>query len=166
VDWESPDPAAAKLEIRSVVLASEQERIGVTPVHTLGSISKKPLIVAGTLPEVDPTIDSPWGQKSMIDAVLRAWNRLATGPIPVLHPPRWIILGTVFVAAWVGLLLPAGFLLRLAYALGIAVAVFLVGWLAARFGGYSGALPLSLGSAWALLLSDPLLRWLETGHVR
>ena len=166
VDWDSPDPAAAKMEIRSVVLASEQERIGVTPVHALGSISKKPLIVAGTLPEVDPAIDSPWGQKSMIDAVLRAWNRLAAGPLPVLHPPRWAILGTVFVAAWVGLLLPAGFLLRLGSALGMAVAVFVIGWLAARFGGYSGALPLSLGSAWALLLSDPLLRWLETGHVR
>ena len=166
VDWESPDPAVTKMEIRSVVLASEQERIGVTPVHGLGSISKKPLVVAGTLPEVDPTIDSPWGQKSMIDAVLRAWNRLASGPIPVLHPPRWIIFGAVFVAAWVGLLLPAGFFLRLGSALGMAVAVFLVGWLAARFGGYSGALPLSLGSAGALLLSAPLLRWLETGHVR
>ena len=84
----------------------------------------------------------------------------------VLHPPRGVILGTMFVAAWVGLLLPAGFLRRLGSAVGIAVAVFLVGWLAARFGGYSGALPLSLGSAGALLLSAPLLRWLETGHVR
>jgi len=166
VDWNSPDPAFTKMEIRSVVLASEQERIGVTPVYDLGILSKKPLIVAGTLPEVDPSIDSPWGQKSMVDAVLRAWTRLAAGPLPVLHPPRGTILGTVFLAAWLGLLLPSGFFLRLGVAAGLAVAVFAGGWLAARFGGYSGALPLALGSGLALLLSAPLRRWLETGHVR
>ncbi|NBR47172.1 MAG: hypothetical protein EBT68_08735 [Verrucomicrobia bacterium] len=155
-----------KMEIRSVVLASEQERIGVTPVYDLGVISKKPLIVAGTLPEVDPSIDSPWGQKSMVDAVLRAWTRLAAGPLPVLHPPRWAILGSVFMAGGLGLLLPNRWPVRLGFAAGLAVAVFAVGWLAAKWGGYSGAVPLSIGSALALLLSAPLLRWLETGHVR
>ena len=166
VDWNSPDPAVTRMEIRSVVLASEQERIGVTPVYALGAISKKPLIVAGTLPEVDPSIDSPWGQKSLVDAVLRAWTRLATGPLPVLHPPGWLILGTVLAGACLGLLLPSGFLLRLGMAAGWAVVVFMVGWLAAKFGGYGGALPLSLGSALAWMLAAPLLRWLETGHVR
>jgi len=166
VDWESPDPNPVKMEIRSVVLASEQERIGVTPVYDLGVISKKPLIVAGTLPEVDPSIDSPWGQKSMVDAVLRAWTRLAAGPLPVLHPPRWVILGSVLAAAGLGLFLPSRQTLRLGIAAGFAIAVFGAGWLAAKFGGYSGALPLSLGSALALLMSAPLLRWLETGHVR
>jgi len=166
VDWDSPDPAFTKMEIRSVVLASEQERIGVTPVFSLATISKKPLIVAGTLPEVDPTIDSPWGQKSMIDAVLRAWCRLAAGPLPVLHPPRWTILGSVFVAAGLGLLLPSRWPLRLGFAAGFALAVFAAGWLAAKFGGYSGAVPLALGSGLALWLSTPLHRWLETGRVR
>ncbi|NDA25630.1 MAG: CHASE2 domain-containing protein [Verrucomicrobia bacterium] len=166
VDWESPDPNPTKMEIRSVVLASEQERIGVTPVYSLASISKKPLIIAGMLPEVDPSIDSPWGQKSMVDAVLRAWTRLAAGPLPVLHPPRWVILGSVLAAAGLGLFLPSRQTLRLGIAAGFAIAVFGAGWLAAKFGGYSGALPLSLGSALALLMSAPLLRWLETGHVR
>ena len=166
VDWNSPDPAAPKMEIRSVVLASEQERIGVTPVHALSTLTKKPLIVAGTLPEVDPAIDSPWGQKSMVDAVLRTWTRLASGPIPVLHPPRGIILLFLLLAAWIGLFIPRRLLPRLGSAVGISLAVFLLGWLAAKFGGYSGALPLALGSGLALFLSAPLLRWLETGHVR
>ena len=166
VDWNSPDPAATKMEIRSVVLASEQERIGVTPVYPLATLTKKPLIVAGTLPEVDPSIDSPWGQKSMVDAVLRAWTRLASGPLPVLHPPRGVILGCLLLAAWTGLLIPARFHLRLGASVGFSLLIFLSGWLAARWGGYSGALPLALGSGLALLLSAPLLRWLETGHVR
>ena len=166
VDWESPDPSPVKMEIRSVVLASEQERIGVTPVYSLATISKKPLIVASTLPEVDPSIDSPWGQKSMVEAVLRTWTRLSAGPLPVLHPPRWAILGSVLLAAGLGLLIPSRWPLRLGCAAGFAIAVFATGWLAAKFGGYSGALPLSLGSALALLLSAPMLRWLETGHVR
>ena len=166
VDWSSPDPVPAKMEIRSVVLASEQERIGVTPVHSLAALVKKPLIVAGTLPEVDPSIDSPWGQKSMVDAVLRAWTRLASGPIAVLHPPRWAILGCLLLAATVGLRVPPRLGVRLAAAFGLSLSVFLIGWLAAKFWGYSGALPLALGSGLALLLSAPLLRWLETGHVR
>ena len=166
VDWDSPDPVPAKMEIRSVVLASEQERIGVTPVHSLAALVKKPLIVAGTLSEVDPSIDSPWGQKSMVDAVLRAWTRLASGPIAVLHPPRWAIFGCLLLAAMVGLRVPPRLGVRLTAAFGLSVSVFLIGWLAAKFWGYSGALPLALGSGLALLLSAPLLRWLETGHVR
>ena len=166
VDWHSPDPAAAKMEIRSVVLASEQERIGVTPVHSLAALTRKPLIVAGTLPEVDPSIDSPWGQKSMVDAVLRAWIRLASGPLPVLHPPRGVILGCLLFAAWIGLTVPRKIFPRLGIAAGFSLAVFVMGWLAAKFGGYSGALPLALGTGLALFLSAPLLRWLETGHVR
>ena len=166
VDWNSPDPAPVKMEIRSVVLASEQERIGVTPVHDLSTLTKKPLIVAGTLPEVDPSIDSPWGQKSLADAVLRTWTRLAAGPLPVLHPPRWLILGSLLAAATAGIFLPRKISVRLAAAGGTALLMFGLGWLAAKFGGYSGALPLALGCAWALLLSSPLLRWLETGHVR
>jgi hypothetical protein len=166
VDWSAPDPSNIKMEIRAVVLASEQERIGVTPVYDLGTLTKKPLLVAATLPEVDATIDSPWGQKAMADAVLRTWSRLAAGPLPVLHPPRWFILGCVFLAAWAGLLLPGRFPVRVASALGTILLVFATGWLAARFGGYSGALPLALGSGLALLLSTPLCRWLETGHVR
>jgi hypothetical protein len=154
------------MEIRSVVLASEQERIGVTPVHDLTTLTKKPLIVAGTLPEVDPAIDSPWGQKSLVDAVLRTWNRLASGPIPVLHPPRWLILSCILAAATAGIFVPRKFPVRLGAAAGTALLVFCLGWLAAKFGGYSGALPLALGCAWALLLTSPLLRWLETGHVR
>jgi hypothetical protein len=166
VDWNPPDPAPVKMEIRSVVLASEQERIGVTPVHDLTTLTKKPLIVAGTLPEVDPTIDSPWGRKSLVDAVLRTWSRLSSGPIPVLHPPRWLILGCILAAAAAGIFVPRKFPVRLGTAAGTALLVFCLGWLAAKFGGYSGALPLALGSAWALLLTSPLLRWLETGHVR
>lgn len=166
VDWDSADPTPVKMEIRSVVLASEQERIGVTPVHTLQTLTKKPMIVAGTLPEVDPTIDSPWGQRSMVDAVLRAWARLVAGPLPVLHPPRWIILGCLFAAAGVGTFLPRRLPVRLVATAATALAVFAAGWLAARVGGYSGALPLALGSGFSLLLSAPLLRWLETGHVR
>jgi hypothetical protein len=166
VDWNSPNPAPVKMEIRSVVLASEQERIGVTPVHDLRTLTKQPLIVAGTLPEVDPSIDSPWGQKSLADAVLRAWTRLATGPLPVLHPPRWLILGSLLAAATAGLFLPRKIFVRLVAAVGTALLVFTAGWLAAKWGGYSGALPLALGCAGALLLSSPLLHWLETGHVR
>ena len=166
VDWSSPDPGATKMEIRSVVLASEQERIGVAPVHSLATLTRKPLIVAGTLPEVDPSIDSPWGQKSMVDAVLRAWSRLASGPVPVLHPARGTILGCLFLAAWIGLFVPPRPFLRLGAAIGFSAMVLGAGWLAAKFGGYSGAFPLALGAGLALLLASPLLRWLETGHVR
>ena len=166
VDWSSPDPAPVKMEIRSVVLASEQERIGVTPVHALSALTKKPLIVAGTLPEVDPAIDSPWGQKSLVEAVLRAWSRLAVGPLPVLHPPRWLIVGCLLAAAAAGTFMPRHLPVRLLAAAGTALLIFAGGWLAAKLGGYSGALPLALGSALSLLLSAPLLRWLETGHVR
>ena len=166
IDWNSPEPTPVKMEIRSVVLASEQERIGVTPVHDLSTLTKKPLIVAGTLPEVDPAIDSPWGQKSLVDAVLRAWTRLASGPLPVLHPPRWLILGCVLAAAWVGIFLPRRWSFRIGSAAGTVLLVFAAGWLAAKFGGYSGAFPLAIGTALSLLLSAPLLRWLETGHVR
>lgn len=166
VDWSSPDPAPVKMEIRSVVLASEQERIGVTPVHALSVLTKKPLMVAGTLPEVDPAIDSPWGQKSQVEAVLRTWARLAAGPLPVLHPPRWLIVGCLLTAAVAGTLLPRRLPVCLLAAAGTALLIFSAGWLAAKWGGYSGALPLALGSAFSLLLSAPLLRWLETGHVR
>ena len=166
VDWSFPDPAPVKMEIRSVVLASEQERIGVTPVHALSVLTKKPLIVAGTLPEVDPAIDSPWGQKSLVEAVLRTWGRLAAGPLPVLHPPRWIIAGCLLTAAVAGTLLPRRLPVYLLAAVATALLIFASGWLAAKWGGYSGALPLALGSAFSLLLSAPLLRWLETGHVR
>ena len=166
VDWDLPDPDPVKMEIRSVVLASEQERIGVTPVHDLGAITKKPLMITGTLPEVNPAIDSPWGQKSLADAVLRAWTRLASGPLPVLHPPRSAILACMMLAAWAGLFVPSPTLNRLGLSIGLSVAVFWVGWLAAKYGGYSGALPLALGSALAFFLSLPLWRWLETGHVR
>ncbi|MEY5063210.1 MAG: hypothetical protein RLZZ112_1174 [Verrucomicrobiota bacterium] len=166
VDWDMPDPDPIKMEIRSVVLAAEQERIGVTPVHDLGAITKKPLIVTGTLPEVDPGIDSPWGQKSLADAVLRAWTRLASGPLPVLHPPRSAILACMLLAAWIGLFVPFRMLPRLGLSVGLSMLVFLAGWLAAKYGGYSGALPLALGSGWAFLLSFPLWRWLETGRVR
>jgi len=166
VDWDAPDPAPVKMEIRSVVLASEQERLGVTPVHKLTALTKKPLIIAGALPEVDPTIDSPWGQKTLAEAVLRTWTRLAAGPVPVLHPPRWFILGCILAAATAGIFAPRKWIVRLGAAAGTALLVFCFGWLAARFGGYSGALPLALGAATAFLLSSPLLRWLETGHVR
>jgi len=166
VDWGSPEPTTHKMEIRSVVLASEQERIGVTPVHALQALAKKPLIVAGTLPEVDPAIDSPWGQKSMVDAVLRAWARLSAGPLPVLHPPRSLILGCLLAAAGMGTMLPRRLPIRLAAIAGIALLIFGAGWLAAKFNGYSGAFPMALGSAFSLLLAAPLRRWLEPGHVR
>ena len=102
----------------------------------------------------------------MVDAVLRTWTRLASGPLPVLHPPRGIILGCLLLAASLGLIVPRKIFPRLGITAGISGAVFLLGWLAAKFGGYSGALPLALGAGLALFLSAPLLRWLETGHVR
>jgi 4-amino-4-deoxy-L-arabinose transferase-like glycosyltransferase len=77
-----------------------------------------------------------------------------------------LILGCILAAAAAGIFVPRRLSVRLGAAAGTALLVFCFGWLAAKFGGYSGALPLALGCASALVLSSPLLRWLETGHVR
>jgi len=166
VDWSSPEPVPIKMEIRGVVLAAEQERIGVRPYYDLATLSKRPVIVSGALPEVDPAIDSPWGKSTLSEAVVRAWQGLAQGPRPVLHPPSWLILAVLFLGALLGLSRSRPWHRSLIESLGLAAAVYGAGWLAAKLGGYSGALPLAVGTAVAMFLACPLASWLEKSHVR
>jgi hypothetical protein len=149
-----------------VVLAAEQERIGVKPYYDLKSLSKKPVIVAGGLAEVDPIIDSPIGKRSLAEAVVRAWSALSNGPQPVLHPPSWVILGTLLLASALGL--SSGYRGRVCLFEGLAFSglVFGAGWVAAKMAGYSGAFPLAMGSFLATLLAPKLNHWMGARHVR
>jgi len=166
VDWSSQNPSPTKMEIRGVVLAAEQERIGVHPYYDLSTLSKRPIILSGALPEVDPSIDSPWGKSTISEAVLRAWLGLAQGPHPVLHPPSWLILGVLLAGASLGLSRGRHWRTALMESLALAGVVFGAGWLAAKFGGYSGAFPLALGAALATFLAPHFASWLEKSHVR
>ena len=166
VDWTDPAPPTEKMEIRGVVLAAEQERIGVRPYYSLTTLSQRPAILAGALPEVDPAIDSPWGKSTLPEAVIRAWRKLAEGPRPVLHPPSWIILGVLLAGAALGLSGGPRWRTCLIESFAWAGLVYGAGWLAAKFGGYSGALPLAVGAAWATLLAPWFNAWLEKSHVR
>jgi hypothetical protein len=154
------------MEIRGVVLAAEQERIGLPPYFNLSALSRQPVIIATTLAEVDPSIRSPLGQHALADAVLRTWARLSSGPTPVLHPPSWIILAVLFSSAALGLSSGGRWQLGFIEACALAGLVFGAGWIAAKIGGYSGALPLTLGSFLATLLAPRLSQWLEASHVR
>jgi hypothetical protein len=166
VDWSKPDPSPTKMEIRGVVLAAEQERIGVHPYYDLSTLSKRPVIVSGALPEVDPSIASPWGKRTVSDAVLRAWSGLTQGPQPVLHPPSWLILAVLFAGAALGLSGGLRWRTCLVESFALAGIVFGTGWLAAKFGGYSGALPLTIGAALTTFVAPYFESWLEKSHVR
>ena len=166
IDWNQIEPTPTKMEIRGVVLAAEQERIGLPPYFNLSALSRQPVIVATTLAEVDPSIRSPLGQHALADAVLRAWARLSSGPTPVLHPPSWIILAVLFSSAALGLSSGGRWHLGFIEACALAGLVFGAGWIAAKVGGYSGALPLTLGSFLATLLAPRISQWLEASHVR
>ena len=166
IDWNQIEPAPTKMEIRGVVLAAEQERIGLPPYFNLSALSRQPVIIATTLAEVDPSIRSPLGQHALADAVLRTWARLSSGPTPVLHPPSWIILAVLFSSAALGLSSGRRWQLGLIEACALAGLVFGAGWIAAKVGGYSGALPLTLGSFLATLLAPRISQWLEASHVR
>jgi hypothetical protein len=166
IDWNQIEPTPNKMEIRGVVLAAEQERIGLPPYFNLSALSRQPVIIATTLAEVDPSIRSPLGQHALADAVLRTWARLSSGPTPVLHPPSWIILAVLFLSAALGLSSGGRWQLRFIEACALAGLVFGAGWIAAKIGGYSGALPLTLGSFLATLLAPRLSHWLEASHVR
>jgi len=166
IDWNQIEPTPNKMEIRGVVLAAEQERIGLPPYFNLSALSRQPVIVATTLAEVDPSIRSPLGQHALADAVLRTWARLSSGPTPVLHPPIWIILAVLFSSAALGLSSGGRWQLGFIEACALAGLVFGAGWIAAKIGGYSGALPLTLGSFLATLLAPRLSQWLEASHVR
>ncbi|MCX6935026.1 MAG: CHASE2 domain-containing protein [Verrucomicrobia bacterium] len=166
VDWDQPDPASIKMEIRGVVLAAEQDRIGLHPYYDLKTLSRKPVIIASTIPEVDPAIDSPLGKRALAEAVLRTWSRLSTGPQPVLHPPSWLILLVLFTSAGLGLSSGNRWGIGALEALGFAGLVFGMGWVAAQLWGYSGALPLAVGSIIATLLAPRLFQWMEVSHVR
>jgi hypothetical protein len=50
--------------------------------------------------------------------------------------------------------------------LALAGIVFGTGWMAAKFGGYSGALPLAVGAAFTTFLAPHIALWLEKSHVR
>jgi len=166
IDWNQIEPTPNKMEIRGVVLAAEQERIGLPPYFNLSALSRQPVIIATTLAEVDPSICSPLGQHALADAVLRTWARLSSGPTPVLHPPSWIILAVLFSSAALGLSSGGRWHLGFIEACALAGLVFGAGWIAAKVGGYSGALPLTLGSFLATLLAPRLSQWLEASHVR
>lgn len=166
VDWSRTEPASAKMEIHGVVLAAEQVRIGVRPYYDLSTLSKRPVILCGALPEVDPAIDSPWGKSVLSEAVARAWQGLAEGPQPVLHPPTWIILAVLVTGGILGLSAGQRWRTSLVESLALAGVVYGAGWLAAKFGGYSGALPLAAGAALATILAPCFASWLEKSHVR
>ena len=166
VEWNDSSPVLEKMEIRGVVLAAEQERIGVHPYYNLSNLARRPVIFAGSLPEVDPAIDSPWGKSTVPEAVIRAWRKLAEGPHPLLHPPSWAILGVLLAGAALGL--SGGVRKRTCMLESAALAglVYGTGWLAAKYGGYSGAFPLAVGSACATFLAPHLASWLEKSRVR
>lgn len=166
VDWSRSNPSPMKMEIRGVVLAAEQERIGVRPYYDLSTLAKRPVIISGALPEVSPTIESPWGKSTLSDAVLRAWAGLVQGPQPVLHPPRWIILAVLFIGATLGLSGGRRWRTCLVESLALAGIVFGTGWMAAKFGGYSEALPLAMGAAFTTFLAPHIASWMEKSHVR
>ncbi len=166
VDWSQPDQLPEKMEIRGVVLAAEQVRVGVRPYYDLKNLSKRPVIIAGGLAEVDPIIDSPIGQRSLAEAVVRAWTGLSRGPAPVLHPPSWVIVLALLTASLLGL--SSGHRGRVCLLEGLAFAgiVMGAGWMAAKTEGYSGALPLAVGALVATLLAPRLRHWMESSHVR
>lgn len=166
IDWSDPAPAPEKMEIRGVVLAAEQERIGVRPYYNLSTLSKRPVILSGALAEVDPAIDSPWGKSTVPEAVIRAWKQLSQGPRPLLHPPSWLILGVLFAGAGLGLSGGLRWSKTLLESAALAVAVYGAGWLAAKLGGYAGAFPLAVGAALATVLAPLMASWLEKPHVR
>lgn len=124
------------------------------------------MILSGALPEVDPAIDSPWGKSTLSEAVVRAWQGLVQGPRPVLHPPGWLILTVLFSGATLGLLRSRPWRDSVVESLILAGTIYGLGWLAAKFGGYSGALPLAVGAAIATFLASPLASWLEKSDVR
>jgi len=166
VDWSHPDQLPEKMEIRGVVLAAEQERIGVRPYYDLKNLSKRPVILAGGLAEVDPIIESPIGQRSLAEAVVRTWTGLSRGPAPVLHPPSWVILVVLLLGSLLGL--SSGHRGRVCLLEGLALAgiVMGAGWIAAKTEGYSGALPLAVGAFFATLLAPRLRHWMEASYVR
>ena len=166
INWSDAGSPAEKMEIRGVVLAAEQERIGVRPYYQLSNLSQRPVILSGALPEVDPAIDSPWGKSTVSEAVTRAWRQLAEGPRPVLHPPSWIILGVIFAGAALGLSGGPRWRNCLLEASAAAGLIYGAGWLAAKWGGYAGAFPLAIGAAGATFLAPHILSWLEKSHVR
>lgn len=166
VDWSRAEPSPIKMEIRGVVLAAEQERIGFRPYYDLSTLAKRPVILCGALPEVDPAIDSPWGKSTLPEAVHRAWQGLAEGPRPVLHPPSWIIVAVLCTGGMLGLSAGKRWRTSLMEALALAGIVYGAGWLLAKFGGYSGALPLAVGAALATFVAPCLASWLEKSHVR
>jgi hypothetical protein len=166
VDWSHPDQLPEKMEIRGVVLAAEQERIGVRPYYDLKNLSKRPVILAGGLAEVDPIIESPIGQRSLAEAVVRTWTGLSRGPAPVLHPPSWVILVVLLLGSLLGL--SSGHRGRVCLLEGLALAgiVMGAGWIAAKTEGYSGALPLAVGAFFATLFAPRLRHWMEASYVR
>ena len=166
IDWSRPDQLPEKMEIRGVVLAAEQERIGVRPYYDLKGISKRPAILAGGLAEVDPIIDSPIGRRSLAEAVVRTWTGLTRGPAPVLHPPSWTIFLALFLASALGFSSGKRGGVCLGEAIALAGLVMGAGWIAAKTEGYAGAFPLALGVLLTTLVTPRLYQWMESSHVR
>ena len=166
IDWSRPDQLPEKMEIRGVVLAAEQERIGVRPYYDLKGMSKRPAILAGGLAEVDPIIDSPIGPRSLAEAVVRTWTSLSRGPSPVLHPPSWVILSVLLIAALLGLSSGQRGRVCLIESIAWAGLVMGAGWIAAKTEGYAGAFPLAVGAFVTAILAPRLLHWMESSHVR
>jgi hypothetical protein len=166
IDWSRPDQLPEKMEIRGVVLAAEQERIGVRPYYDLKGISKRPAILAGGLAEVDPIIDSPIGRRSLAEAVVRTWTGLTRGPAPVLHPPSWTIFLALFLASALGFSSGKRGGVCLGEAIALAGLVMGAGWIAAKTEGYAGAFPLALGVMLTTLVTPRLYQWMESSHVR
>ena len=154
------------MEIRGVVLAAEQERIGVRPYYDLKAISKRPAILAGGLAEVDPIIDSPIGPRSLAEAVVRAWTGLVRGSAPILHPPSWVILSILTLAGLLGLSSGNRGRVCLFESLAFGGLVMGLGWIAAKTEGYAGAFPLAVGAIITTLLAPRLRHWMESSHVR
>lgn len=166
IDWSRPDQIPEKMEIRGVVLAAEQARLGVRPYYDLKGISKRPAILAGGLAEVDPIIDSPIGRRSLAEAVVRTWTGLTRGPAPVLHPPSGVILFVLTLAGILGL--SSGHRGRVCFleALALAGLILGLGWIAAKTEGYAGAFPLAAGALVTTIFAPRLSHWLESSHVR
>ena len=166
IDWSRPDQLPEKMEIRGVVLAAEQERIGVRPYYDLKAISKRPAILAGGLAEVDPIIDSPIGPRSLAEAVVRAWTGLVRGSAPILHPPSWVILSILTLAGLLGLSSGNRGRVCLIESFAFGGLVMGLGWIAAKTEGYAGAFPLAVGAIITTLLAPRLRHWMESSHVR
>ncbi len=166
IDWSRPDLPPEKMEMRGVVLAAEQERIGVRPYYDLKAISKRPVILAGGLAEVDPIINSPIGHRSLAEAVVRSWTGLTRGPAPILHPPAWVIFSILTSAGLLGLSSGNRGRVCLIESLALAGLVMGLGWIAAKTEGYAGAFPLAMGVVVTTLLAPRLRHWMESSHVR